>query len=113
MSQDPYANDPDYLATDLESKFPPPFFPPHEKSRFHPYSARWTRPAPNEPKKEAKPMFRVDKQVPHVQIIGWISRKWDEFGQDDLLITTGKLNFTDYNEFSMEELVEALLSERV
>jgi hypothetical protein len=60
------------------------------------------------------PQFRVDKQIPHAQTLGWISPvKFEEISKDDLLVNIGKLSYPNYNEFSMEELAEKLNSERV
>jgi hypothetical protein len=106
MIDDPYANDPDYQATDLESKYPPPFFPPQSKPRYHPYSSR----SVSQRAATGASQFRVYKQAP--QTIGWISAKFEEI-KDDLVVSVGKLSYPNYNEFSMEELVEKLNSERV
>ena len=120
IMNDPYTNDPEYQATDLESKYPPPFFPPHAKTRFHPYNAK-PRSTQQSDQRLAKPVeafkqlkFRTDKQIPHSQTIGWMPQsEFKEMEQGDLCLTLGKASYPNYNEFSMEELAEKLNVQRV
>lgn len=110
MNRDPYTNDPDYEATDIESKYPPPFFPPNAKKRFHPYDLQ-QRSIPDD--RHKAPIFRTDKQIPHSQTITWMSTTAGDIVRDDISIIVGKVTFTNYNEYSMEELAEKLNAERV
>ncbi|KAJ3175333.1 FtsJ methyltransferase domain-containing protein 2 [Geranomyces variabilis] len=125
-SDDPYSNDPEYLATPLVSPIPPPtplarhqqqLQQQHPQQYDHRSSSRPEPPTthrdhrPSAPPALPAPVFRNDKPITHQQPVQWISSDAgveDGGWLDKLAVVVSKVGELDYGLFCDPDVVTEL-----
>ncbi|KAJ3169124.1 FtsJ methyltransferase domain-containing protein 2 [Geranomyces variabilis] len=127
-SDDPYSNDPEYMATPLVSPIPPPTplarhqhqqqQQQYSQQNNHRSSSRPEPPAthrdhhrPSAPAAPQAPAFRNDKQITHQQPVQWISSNAgveDGGWLDKLTVVVTKVGELDYGLFCDQDVVTEL-----